>query len=224
MSMPSTRQEIDHRTIKLLVGLVAISIAPLTSVLASSRIASISASYYEGGWPQSIFVGFLFAIGALLVSYNGHDRTQMRLSKTAAGAALGVALFPCQCDTHQELIRGVHALSAAVMFGVLTYFCYAFYQRAKAKGHSRAKARCYIYLACGSAILLSIIVLSVNGLSGDALRTVVPRLTFYGEATGLIAFGIAWLTASHCVPLITAKEELFSPFTASSSPPSTSAA
>ena len=50
------QQEIDHLTIKLVVGLIALSLAPLTSFFANSYITSISASYYEGGWSQSIGV------------------------------------------------------------------------------------------------------------------------------------------------------------------------
>ena len=78
-----TRQEIDPRTLKLIVGLVAASLAGLTNVFAESPIASISASYYEAGWSQSIFIGFLFAIAAFLLAYNGlslnrHDPEQGR--------------------------------------------------------------------------------------------------------------------------------------------------
>ena len=34
---------------------------------------------------------------------------------------------------------------------------------------------------------------------------------FYGEAAGLFAFGISWLTASRTVPGLTHPEERFSP-------------
>ena len=65
------REEIDHRTIKLIVGVIALSLATLTGAFAGTPIASISASYYEGGWSQTIFIGFLFAIAAFLLAYNG---------------------------------------------------------------------------------------------------------------------------------------------------------
>jgi len=41
------RPEIDHRTMKLIVGLIALTLASLTSFFASTAITSISASYYE---------------------------------------------------------------------------------------------------------------------------------------------------------------------------------
>ena len=58
------QEEINHLTIKLVVGLIALSLAPLTSFFAKSSITSISVSYYEGGWSQAILIGFLFAIAA----------------------------------------------------------------------------------------------------------------------------------------------------------------
>lgn len=206
------RQEIDHRTIKLLVGIVAISLPVLTSLLARNSIASISASYYEGGWPQSIFIGFLFAVAALMLAYNGQSATEMISSKVAAGAGLLVALFPCRCGGHVERLPYLHGTAAAVMFLVLAYFCLLFHRRAKAKAHPQAFTRASIYAVCGFAILLAMAVIALDSLLGGRLSSGFARLTFYGEATGLIAFGVSWLTASRVLPVITRPEERFSPF------------
>lgn len=230
------RQEIDHRTIKLIVGVVATSLAGLTRLFAGSTLPSISASYYEGGWSQTIFIGFLFAIAAFLLAYNGVSRAEMILSKVAAVAGLGIALFPCRpsilpdpqrapgvaglgialfpcrSDTYAELIPHVHGVSAAVMFLMLAYFCYGFYRRARAKGHAQANARATLYAVCGAAILISIIVLALDHVSGGVVSTRIPNLTYYGEATGLISFGISWLTASRSLPVLTHPGERFSPF------------
>src|SRR3989442_2924175 len=158
------QEEINHLTIKLVVGLIALSLAPLTSFFAKSSITSISASYYEGGWSQSIFIGFLFAIAAFLLAYNGFSRTDMVLSKLASVAALGVAMFPCQCDNHVEVVPYVHWISAATMFLILVYFCYSFYQRARQKGHPQANTRAVVYVVCGILIVLSILTLAFDRL------------------------------------------------------------
>jgi len=208
------RQEVDHRTIKLIVGMVALSLATLTSAFAATAIASVSASYYEGGWSQSIFIGFLFAIAAFLLAYNGFTKTEMILSKVASLAALGVALFPCECGTHPALVPYVHGASAAVMFMILAYFCYAFYKRARKKGYPQAKFRAAVYVGCGAAIVLSIVSLSFDHFSHGALVQSIPRFVFYSESVGLIAFGISWLTASRTLPLITREAERFSPLRA----------
>jgi hypothetical protein len=89
MLQAPTRHEIDHRTITLIVGVEAISIAPLTSALVKTRIASVSQSYFESGWSQDVFIGFLFAISALLLAYNGYSKAEMLLSKVAALAGVG---------------------------------------------------------------------------------------------------------------------------------------
>jgi vacuolar-type H+-ATPase subunit I/STV1 len=205
-----TKPEIDHRTLKLLVGLIALSLANLTSFFADSKITSISESYYEGGWAQSIFVGFLFAIAAFLLAYNGLSRTEMVLSKVAAVGALGVALFPCGCSGHAETVPHVHFASAAIMFLILAYFCYVFYKRARGKGHTEANRRAFVYAASGLAIIASILALVLDTLSGDVLTAAIPRLVFYCERAGLVAFGISWLTASRILPVLTRSDERFS--------------
>ncbi len=135
----------------------------------------------------------------------------MILSKVASAAALGVALFPCRCDSHTEVVPYVHGASASVMFLILAYFCYGFFRRARSKGHPQAQARATIYAVCGIAIILSILALAFDHFSGGTLHAMTPRFTFYGEATSLIAFGISWLTASRVLPAVTRQDERFSP-------------
>lgn len=206
-----TKEEIDHRTLKLLVGLMALSLGSLTSFFADSRITSISASYYEGGWSQSILVGFLFAIAAFLLAYNGLSRSEMLMSKFAAVGALCVALFPCDCNGHTEVIPYVHFGSAAVMFLILVYFCYVFYKRAREKGHTEANRRAFIYVLCGIVIIASILILVFDKATGGVLSSRILRLVFYCERAGLVAFGISWLTASRVLPVLTRSDERFSP-------------
>jgi hypothetical protein len=208
------RLEIDHRTIKFLVGVIALSLATLASLLSGPPpIESVSASYHEGGLARDVFVGSLFAIAAFLAAYNGMSRRELMLSKVAAVAALLVAVFPCGCGIHVEAVRYVHAGSAAIMFVVLVLFCFTFRGRALAKGHPQANMRAVAYTLCGGAIALSIAVIALDYALGGKISSFVPRLTFYGENVALVAFGIAWLSASRVLPLISSEEERFSPFT-----------
>jgi len=201
------RPEIDHRTMKLIVGVIALSLASITSFFAHTSITSISASYYETVWSHDIFVGFLFAIAAFMFAYNGYSTPQMVLSKIAATAAVCVALFNCKCDTHKELVPHVHGISAAVMFGILAFFCYVFYKRALSKKETYAYRRAIIYAACGVVIIASILTLSIDNLSHGVISHKITRLTFYGEKAGLIAFAVSWLTASHWLPIVTGRNE-----------------
>ena len=204
------RPEIDEHTIKLIVGVIALTLGNLTALFAATPLTSISASYYQGGWSQSIFIGFLFATAAFLLAYNGQTTGEMVASKVAALAALGVALFPCDCDGHPPLVPYVHAGSAAVMFLVLTYFCYCFLRRAWVKGHPQAKARALIYSICGIVMLLSLVALAVDHFAGGFLSRVDPWLTYHGEYASLTAFGVSWLTASRMLPLLTREDERIS--------------
>lgn len=217
MEKSQLRLEIDNRTMKLIVGVIAVSLAPLVNLLAPG-LNSISASYWaHGEWPRTIFVGFLFAIGAFLLSYNGYSKTEMRLSKVAAFAAVGIAMFPCGCGGHDQIVPGVHYISAAVMFGILAIFCYFFFRRALAKGWIQANARAGIYALCGLGIVLAMVAMAVDAATGDSLSQRFRNFTFYAEATGLVAFGIAWFTASKVVPGIARADERlkFHPFRAS---------
>lgn len=207
MSNVPVRTEIDHHTIKLIMGIIAISLAILTSLLSPQKLTSISASYYVEGWSGDIFVGFLFAIAAFLFSYNGNSAFELKLSKFAAIAALGVALFPCGCNEQRIVLPYVHYISAAVMFLILAAFCQSFYKRAIAKGHPQAIARSVIYAASGVVIILSILIMALDFILGGSLSAKVVRLMFYCEAVALVSFGIAWLTASRILPVITSKEE-----------------
>ena len=212
MLLPTPKkEEIDHRTLKLLVGIIALTLGNLTSLFAESKITSISASYYEGGWSQSILVGFLFAIASFLLAYNGLSRFEMLMSKFAAVAGLGVALFPCGCNGHAEIIPYVHFGSAAVMFLILACFCYVFYKRARAKGYTEANRRAVIYVLCGIVIIASILIIVFDKAASGVLSSKISRLVFYCESAALVAFGISWLTASRTLPVLTRSDERFSP-------------
>lgn len=203
--------EINQHTMKLIVGLIAIGIASSTSFVSTlpEPLTSISESYFAGDWSRNIFVGFLFSISAFLLSYNGQTGMQKVLSRIAAFAGVGVAMFPCKCRRDLEIISNVHYVSAAVMFVVLAYFCIEFYRHAKAKGHPQAKVRALIYLICFWAMVGSMVLMLVNGIWGPDLgwNERAPRLVFYGEATALLAFGFCWLVASRVLPVLTRPDE-----------------
>ena len=203
--------EIDEHTSKLIVGAIALSLAWLTNHFSDTPLQSISASYHEGGLSRDIFVGFVCAIAAFLFSYNGKEpfqHIQMWLTKIGAVAALGIAFFPCKCGNHTEIIPYVHGISTIVLFTILAVFCGFFYKRAMSKRirDGRQKLRARIYAACGTTIIATIIILSLDFIFDGIFSSRVSRLTFYGEKASLLAFGVAWLTASQILPLVTRKD------------------
>ena len=110
------------------------------------------------------------------------------------------------------------------MFLLLAYMCRLFRKRALAKleldrkefdepGLREAAARrAFIYRVCGWTIVAAVLVLALDGILGGRISAFVPRLTFIGEAVGLIAFGVAWLTASRVIWGIAAPAERFAPW------------
>lgn len=202
-----SRQEIDHRTLKLLVGLVGLFLASATSFLSGGAIESISAAHCHGGWARDFLVGSLFAIAAFMLAYNGFSRREKWVAKVTALAAIGVAWFPSKCGGQAELIPGAHAVSAVVMFLMLTWLCWIFHRRAKRAAYPGARRRARLYALCGITIPLSMGIIVVDHFAGGAIEAHVPRLVLYCELVALFAFGVAWLAASHLVPWITAPEE-----------------
>lgn len=205
------RPEIDQQTLKLMVGVVATTLGTLTNAFSTRALDSISASYWEGGWAQTIFLGFLFAIAAFLVAYNGYSKGEMILAKVAALAAVCVALFPCNCVVSQDLkacarevgdVPLVHGGAAGVLFIILIAFCLIFYKRAGDKKqrlqYPEAQRRQWVYLACAVVIAVASLAMGLNYLLALEIR----RLVWYGETAGLIAFGISWLTASRYLPYL----------------------
>jgi hypothetical protein len=211
MPAPLTRHdlgqptEIDHHTMKFVVGVIALTLPCLVKWFAPRTLESISDAYHAGGLSLVILVGFLFAIASFLLAYNGRSRRQMIAAKLGAVAALGVALFPCRCGDNVEWIRGAHAVSATVLFGVIAYFCFGFYRRASTKGYVQAKARAAIHAACAAAIVLSMAAVALQ--RGLGLAADWKGLTLTAESTALIAFGISWLLASRVLPGITRADE-----------------
>ena len=201
MTANSNNSDVSAYTVRLIIGLIAISLPFLTNSLAGGNLDSISASYCvtTTDWPRNIFVGFLIAISALLLSYNGNSLYEFIISKIGAVATFLIANFPT-CETTKS-VELVHGIASFVMFTVLALFCFQFYKAAKKRSTPESKLRATIYLICGIIIILSMLGVVLKSHLG------IPRLTFYAETAGLIAFGFSWLIASRILPLVTAPNE-----------------
>lgn len=208
--------EIDHLTIKLWIGTVALFLPWLLGFVADCTLHSVSESYWAGDWPRNIFVGALIAIAALISAYNGDRPLDMVMTKVAAIAAVGASLFPS--DPKKILWPRCHAtlhyIAGGLLFVILTYFCIAFYRKARAKPVREAKRRMGVYVLCAVAIVGAMAVLLVDTimvklLNNTWLNDHFPVLFFYAEAIALTAFGVSWLTASHVLPYLNAPEERY---------------
>jgi hypothetical protein len=209
--------QINEYTIKFLIGSIAFALPWIELIVTGwtgDSLQSISASYTFDPWPRNIFVGCLFAMAAFLLAYNGDSMLQFGLAKAGAAAAFCLAMFPCECsDGKYEIVPHVHLIATIVMFAVLIAFCIIFYSHAQKKfeedrSHVEARRRRYIYLVCGIGMGASTVLLLLAAackLKGWPIPAACPKefpLVLVGETAGLVSFGIAWLTASKCLPLL----------------------
>ena len=72
----------NYKTLRLLMGLIAITLAPIVSIISGMSLPSVSHSYYTEA--QDVFIGMLFVIGTLLWAYNGHTIRESLASKGAS--------------------------------------------------------------------------------------------------------------------------------------------
>ena len=201
MYLSTHKPDISTYTIRLVIGLIAITLPFLTSLLATEPLTSISAAYCDinSDWPRNIFVGFLIAISALFLAYNGSNSTEFYLSKIGSAASFLIATFP-GCGPNES---SVHGIASVIMFSVLAVLCYQFYKSSSAKPFPEAQTRSIIYKTCGIVIILSMLIIALKGV----VFSNIERLVFYGETAALLAFGIAWFVASHIIPITTNSAE-----------------
>jgi len=130
-----------YRRLLLLVGALAVSM-PIVVVGGDWAIdgqglrGSLSSYYY--GRTGDVFVGVLWAIGVVLLSYQTrprpgfeHDRT---ITSLAGALAIGVALFPTAsdpstADAGSKWVAFIHLLAAAGLFGLLAVLSLAYFTR-----------------------------------------------------------------------------------------------
>jgi hypothetical protein len=198
-------RQINYKTMRVVVGAIAILLAPVVFFLAGSRepLTSISISYWTDA--RDIFVGSLITVGFFLSAYNGSGGgkdLEFYLSKLSCVFAICVALFPTEGFDINDMppvwaadLAGVFGLkahhihygAAVLLFVCLIAMMWFFSVRASRKG---SKARKKAYLAVGGLMsggLIAIVLLgSVFSWAKKILIVEVWELTL---------FGIGWLIA-----------------------------
>jgi hypothetical protein len=184
----------DYRALRLLMGFIALALPFAVSILSSSPLSSISASYYTDA--RDAFVGMLFVVSAFLWAYNGHSLKEACASKIASLAAVFVAIFPTSCDLCKPEIKSViHYGAAATLFAILAYFCFGPFRR-NTKGKAGKKGRrSKIYFTCGCIMVGCMLGLVVTKLTMPDAAINALSITYWAEAIALGAFGFAWIVA-----------------------------
>jgi hypothetical protein len=192
--------------LRLLVGLVALALPVVVMLVSSTPLASISASYYTEA--RDVFVGALFIIGALLLAYNGHTSVEKWVSKGAALAAVGAAIFPTTCDLCEaDLKSGIHYAAAVILFSTIAYFCLGPFRK-NTKGQKGKKGRrAAIYLACGLVIVGCMAGAGIAEVTLSAATRKAWAVVFVAELVALWAFALAWIVAGKVIPALADRDE-----------------
>ncbi|HWD01529.1 MAG TPA: DUF998 domain-containing protein [Amycolatopsis sp.] len=157
-------------------------------------LGSLSGYYYSD--MRNVFVGTLCAIGVFLVSYRGYGRIDDIAGNIAAGAAIGVALFPTSPTSPTPLERGIgiaHLVFAGIFFLTLAFFCLFLFTRSDDPSPGGRKAsRNVVYRVCGGVMVASLLLIVINALFFNA-ATVDLHPAVWLESAAVVAFGISWL-------------------------------
>ncbi len=204
----------DYRTLRLMIGIFAFSLPFVVWWVAREPLPSVSASYHTSA--RDLFVGIIFVVAAFLAAYNRHTKGQFWASKVAALAAAGVALFPTASDCKGTSESTIHFIAAALLFGILAYFCLVPFYRKTRRGSTKQRRRAFIYLLCGGAIILAMLSVLIANLALTCEAVHARRIIFWAEAAALWSFGIAWLVAGKAFRVIAEPEEQLT-FTANGS-------
>jgi hypothetical protein len=100
-----------------------------------------------------------------------------------------------------------HFIAAALLFGILAYFCLVPFYRKTRTGSAKQRRRAVVYLICGGGMVLSMVSILVasNALPCETMRA--QRITFWAEAVALWSFGVAWVVAGKAFGVIADPDE-----------------
>lgn len=209
---------ISYMTLRKAVGILGI-LFPVVLVIGSIVVSSCDeiqgsiSNYYHTGM-RNIFVGLLCSIALFLFSYKGYKPVDNLAGNLAGLFALGVAFFPTPLESplprcnvlgveSNPLAGSFHFLSAACLFGVLSFF--SFYLFTRSSEHpikNRQKLRRNrVYRICGLAMIFCILLIAAYKIFLEARYPFLVNYypVFWLETIALWAFGISWLTKGEAI-------------------------
>jgi len=148
---------------------------------------------------RDIFVGILFIVGVFLIFYSAYDdKIDNWITNFAGLFAICIGVFPMDPSYHPNVLNdsinilgsqcyqnhgplGFHMLAASAFFvliGILTIFRFT---------KSNDSNRNYVYILCGSVMLISIVWIFFAKLHEQSASI------FWPETFAIISFTAAWL-------------------------------
>jgi len=189
-----------QRRMLALFGALLPILSPLFGFLAYSKNGphfwwSISATFYATS--NILMIGVLWTVAYFLWTYKGYDIGDSISCKLSAGFALGILVFPVQCDASGDttgilniptnISNVFHCIFAALLFGSFAYMIGLRFTKTGDKVISeKKKLRNKIYYICAGIIIFFMILQVITSLLNIGWMTIV------NEAFMLWAFSFAW--------------------------------
>lgn len=185
---------INSKRLRCFMGWTSILLPWIVAAILGEIPPSISDTYYTHA--GAVFMMILGSASALLMYYDGYDKTDDILNTTAGIFGALICLFPCKSEFDRvgafqvpvEISAVIHGVSAVAFFAILAYI--SFFQFTKSKGGITAKkrARNIIYRVCAVGMACSFLLL----LLPDFYIKV-----WLVETIALSFFGVSWLTKAN---------------------------
>ncbi len=197
----------SYYSLRYLIGILGMTL-PLIVIIGNylygeNRLQdSISAYYYTN--MGDFFVGHLFAVGFLLITYRGNEFLDNVITTLSGLGAFGIAVFPMglkgavHCNKSIfSLSPGIsdilHNISAGVFFILVASVSMFLFTRTSGNNPTKQKIiRNIIYRSCGLIIILAVLsVLILYHFKITIFKDARPILLM--ETIALLAFGISWI-------------------------------
>lgn len=198
----------------LLLPLLLYAVAglrPTPPLLRWSALSSVSEYYYTGA--VAIFIGVLFALALLLLTYPGYEGViaDRIVGRVSGAAALAVTLFPTSPPDGlaappwwTPVVRTVHYASGVVLFVTFILFATWLFRKSsipeRAKRPREKRRRDAVSLACGLVIIVAML------WAATSVFTQAP--IFAPETIAIVAFAVSWLVKGEAYqPIVNAVQK-----------------
>ena len=143
----------------------------------------------QAGTMRNIFVGFLFAVGAILYVYKGYTKGEDYALNFAGIMAVGVALFPTpwDCDKHPFTIHGACAI---LFFLAIAFVCAFCSETTLVLLDPRERARYRIIYRILAAVMVASPAVAYGFIWVTSQK---QSFIFWAEAFGIYSFSIYWV-------------------------------
>jgi hypothetical protein len=218
---PSTL-DVSYLNLRLCIGVLGVALAfilRIGSAIFPPDPYSVSAYYYSA--MRNILVASLCVLGTFLLTYQGYDKLDSRITNVCGAATIGVALFPTSNPGFKPAWVGhVHPVAAGIALAGQALMALQFTQSAPRdaaarwlddvkrmlralifryaqpvhieRERGRKLIRNRVYSACTWLIIIGVVLTLAQNFWPDSVKAQTQWM-FWFESLSIASFGVAWL-------------------------------